>query len=254
MLLKRVIPSILFSNDGLYKTVKYKNKKYVGDPINTIRLFNDLKVDELILLDIDATKSGKGPNFNLIKEIASECFMPLCYGGGISSIDQAENIFSLGVEKICLNARAFFDLKLVTSLSEIYGCQSIVVSIDVKRNFFGKSQLFSYSGKATPKYTVEGFAKKVAEAGAGEIFLTSVEREGSMNGFDLSLISHISTAVDIPIIAHGGGGDLSHILSAFEQGASAVSCGSKFIYQGPHKAVLINYLTEEEHQVINPVL
>jgi len=253
MLLKRVIPSILFSGEGLYKTVRYKNKKYVGDPINTIRLFNDLKVDELVLLDIDATRNGNGPNIKLVEEIANECFMPLCYGGGITSIEQAEKLFSLGVEKICINAQALSNLELISSLSEIYGSQSIVVSIDSKRNVFGKSKLFSYLGRVTPDLTVEDYARKAAEAGAGEVFLTSVEREGSMNGFDLSLISKVSSAVNIPIIAHGGGGELQHIVTAFEQGASAVCCGSKFVYQGPHKAVLINYLTEKEHLVINPV-
>ena len=191
MLLKRVIPSILFSGEGLYKTVKFKKKKYVGDPINTIRLFNDLKVDELILLDIDATKKNSGPNIELVEEIASECFMPLCYGGGITSVEHAKKLFSLGVEKICINAQALINLELITNLSEIYGSQSIVVAIDSKRSFFGKSKIFSYLGRATPKLSVEDYARKAAEAGAGEIFLTSVELEGSMNGFDLPLISSV---------------------------------------------------------------
>ncbi len=252
MLLKRVIPSLLFSCDGLYKTVKYKNKSYVGDPVNAVKLFNDLEVDELVLLDIDASKKKAGPNFNLIEEVASECFMPLCYGGGIKSVKDAERIFSAGVEKVCINSQAMVDLELVTQLSKIFGSQSIVVSIDVKTTWWGKEKLFSHRHNKYDNRTVKRYAKDCADAGAGEIFLTSVDREGTMAGLDLGLIDSISRAVDIPVIAHGGAGSIEHILDAFNSGASAVSCGSKFIYEGPHRAVLVNYLSEEEYQVINP--
>jgi imidazole glycerol-phosphate synthase subunit HisF len=253
MLMKRVIPCLLFSSDGLYKTSKYKNKKYVGDPINTIRLFNDLEVDEIILLDIDASKKNTGPNYDLISDIASECFMPLCYGGGIFSIKEAEKIFSLGVEKICINSSALKDLTLITELSRVFGSQSIVVAIDTKCNFLGKTKLYSHIKAKMLNIPIIQYVKDVASAGAGELFITSVHLEGSMSGFDLEQIAIISKEVNIPIIAHGGGGDLSHIISAFESGASAVCCGSKFIYQGPHKAVLINYLSVDEYLQINPI-
>ena len=154
---------------------------------------------------------------------------------------------------MCINSQALRNFELISQLSTVFGSQSIVVSIDVKKNFWGKTRVCSYLGKTVPKVSILEYAQQVAEAGAGELFLTSIDREGSMSGFDLPLISAVSKAVDIPVIAHGGGGTLYHIQSAFDVGASAVSCGSSFIYQGPHKAVLINYLTEEEHQIINPV-
>lgn len=253
MLLKRVIPSILFSGDGLYKTRKFKNKTYVGDVVNTIRLFNDLKVDELVLLDIEASKTSNGPNFDLIKEVASECFMPLCYGGGISSLEQAEKIFTLGVEKLCINANAMKKPELISILAKVFGSQSIVVGVDVTKNMFGTYKLYSHTGSGVPKKKIAEYLKNIESLGAGEIFLTSVDREGTMKGFDLALIEEAGKTVNIPVVAHGGGGNLAHMLEAFEKGASAVSCGSKFIYQGPHRAVLINYLTDEEHQIINPM-
>lgn len=253
MLLKRVIPNILFSGDGLYKTRKFKNKAYVGDVVNAIRLFNDLKVDELVLLDIEASKKKSGPNFDLVKEISSECFMPLCYGGGVSSVKQAEEIFSLGVEKVCINSSAMTDPGLITNLAKVFGSQSVVVGVDIMKSVFGPHKLYSHIGARAPKKVFTQYLKDAESAGAGEIFLTSVDREGSMKGFDLTLVECAVNALDIPVIVNGGGGCFDHIVEAFEKGASAVSCGSKFIYQGPHRAVLINYLTEEEHQIINPM-
>ncbi|CAH1528188.1 AglZ/HisF2 family acetamidino modification protein [Vibrio rotiferianus] len=253
MLFKRVIPSILFSDGGLHKTVKFKNKKYVGDPINTVRLFNDLEVDELILLDIDASRQALGPNFELIEEIASECFMPVCYGGGIRSLEDAERIFQTGVEKVAINHQSFKNKQLISDLAQVFGSQSIVLSVDIKKSFFGSYKLFSHKEKKNLSISYLKHIEECVEAGVGEVLLTSVDREGTLSGFELDLISEVSSSVSIPVIAHGGGNTLSDIQSAFESGASAVSCGAKFIYEGPHRAVLINYLNHSEYNVINPI-
>lgn len=254
MLIRRVIPSLLFSDGGLYKTIRFRNKKYVGDPINTIKLFNDLKVDELILLDIDATKKGSGPNFSLIEEIASECFMPLCYGGGITSVKEAEQIFSLGVEKISVNTGFLKNYKLVKELSRVFGSQSIVGAVDIKSNLWRKRQLYNYSKSRALSTNVVDYVSLLEDQGVGELFLTDVDREGTFRGFDLELINKIASKINIPTIAHGGAASLEDLKDAFEAGASAVSCGSKFIFEGPHRAVLINYLSEQEYRTLNPAL
>jgi imidazole glycerol-phosphate synthase subunit HisF len=253
MILKRIIPTLLYSKNGLYKTIKFKNKNYIGDPINTIKLFNDLKVDELILLDIDATVNKTGPNLSLINDVSNECFMPLCYGGGITSLKQAENVFKLGIEKVCINSEALNNLNLITQICDVFGSQSVVISIDLKKNIFGNFKIFSHSKNKYYRLTLESYLEQVVSAGAGEIFLTNINREGTMSGYDYQLIKKVSSAITIPIIANGGAGHFSHILKAFEYGASAVSCSSKFIYHGPHNAVLINYISEEEYLKINPI-
>ena len=254
MVLRRVIPCILYSNDGLYKTVKYKKKEFVGDPINTIRLFNDLKVDELIMLDIEASRFNRGPNLELVKQVSSECFMPLCYGGGITSVSDAEAVFSLGVEKICLNTQPLNDLSLIKELSDLFGSQSIAVSVDVGKNIFGNRKVYSHLRKKYLDLNLLDYVREAERAGAGEIFLSSIHLEGTRLGFDLQTIAEVAKSVDIPIVANGGGGDIAHFSQAFESGASAVCCGTKFTYQAPHKAVLISYLSEEEYLCINPEL
>ncbi|MCF2857411.1 AglZ/HisF2 family acetamidino modification protein [Pseudoalteromonas sp. SMS1] len=253
MLFKRVIPSILFSDGGLHKTIKFKNKKYVGDPINTVRLFNDLEVDELILLDIDASKQNRGPNFELIKEIASECFMPVCYGGGVRSLEDAERIFQTGIEKVAINHQSLNNKQLITDLAKVFGSQSIVLGVDIKKSFFGSYKLFSHTDKKKLSHSYIKHIEECIEAGVGEILLTSVDQEGTLSGFDLDLIAEVSSVVNVPVIAHGGGSTISDIQSAFKGGASAVSCGAKFIYEGPHRAVLINYLNQSEYNIINPI-
>jgi len=252
MLLKRVIPSLLYSENGLYKTIKFGNKKYIGDAINSVRLFNDLGADELIFLDIDASKDGNGPNFRLISSIATECFMPLTYGGGVRSLGDAEKLLRLGVEKISLNSAILDRPDLINELSEQFGASTIVVSIDVKRNLFGKTKLYSHKNSRTLNLDLVDYAKNIVSRGAGEILITSVDKEGTQGGVDTDLITKISQAVDVPVIANGGCGEFSHILDAFNAGASAVSCGSKFVYNGPYNAVLISYITEDEYGKLNP--
>ena len=252
MLLKRVIPSLLCNNSGLYKTIKFRRRQYIGDLINTARLFNDLGADELILLDIDASREGRGPNFEMISHLATECFMPLTVGGGISTVGAAELLLRLGVEKICLNSAVINHPKLLKNLAERFGSSTLVVSIDVKKDLFGRTRVFCHKNKKLLSVDLIKHVKSIASEGAGEIMITSVDNEGTQAGFDCDLISRVSQAVEIPVIASGGCGEFSDILDAFSSGASAVSCGSMFVYNGPHNAVLVSYLTDEEYRELNP--
>jgi cyclase len=246
MLKHRVIPCLLLQNGGLVKTQKFANPKYVGDPINAIRIFNDKEVDELVVLDISASKEKREPNYELIEQLASECFMPLCYGGGIRTIEQARTLFGLGLEKIAVQSAALEDLKLLTKISEQFGSQSVVVSVDVKKNWLGKHSLFmSASGKITSR-SWQDYLMEAVEAGAGEIMLNAVDRDGLMQGMDIELIKVASANVPVPLIAIGGAGCLADIKAAVEAGASAVAAGAFFVYQGPHRAVLITYPNYQE--------
>jgi imidazole glycerol-phosphate synthase subunit HisF len=243
MLLKnRVIPVLLLKNKGLYKTRKFKSPVYLGDPINIARIFNEKEVDELIILDTNASKLNNSPNFEFIKNITNECFMPLSYGGGVYSIDQMSKLFSIGIEKIILNTAAIYNFELVTDAIKEFGSSSIVIGIDVKRSIFGNYCVFNHSRKKNTNLKPLEYAKKINKAGAGEIFLNSVERDGTMNGYDIKLIKKITSQVNIPVIASGGAGSLDHLKEAIKlAGASAVSAGSLFVFTGKHKAVLINY-------------
>lgn len=241
MLKKRIIPCLLMRNGGLVKTVKFSNPKYVGDPINAIRIFNDKEVDEIMVLDISASKDQKGPNFNLIEQFAGECFMPLCYGGGICTIEHAKTLFSIGVEKVCLQNSALKDLNLITQIANKYGNQSVLFSIDIKRNWRGKYQIYSSATGKMLSHPWLDFIQRAIAAGAGEIVLNSVDNDGMMQGMDVDLILQASSSISVPLIAVGGIGSLANIKSAFQAGASAVSAGSFFVFQGPHRAVLITY-------------
>jgi imidazole glycerol-phosphate synthase subunit HisF len=241
MLKHRVIPCLLLKNGGLVKTVKFKDSKYVGDPINAIRIFNDKEVDELIVLDISASKSAREPNYELISKFASECFMPVCYGGGITSLEQAKRIFSLGIEKVSLQTSVLSDLTLVTRLAEQFGSQSILVSIDIKKNLFGNYRLYSFKEGKTLDMPWTDYLQAAVDAGAGEIVLNAVDRDGMMAGMDLTLIRQTTGSVKVPVIALGGVGSLAHIREAVDAGASAVGAGSFFVFHGPHRAVLITY-------------
>lgn len=241
MLKHRVIPCLLLENNGLVKTQKFSNPKYVGDPINAIRIFNEKEVDELIVLDIQASKLGKEPNYQLIEEFAGECFMPLCYGGGIRSIEQAQHLFALGVEKISLQTSILNDFHLVRQITNRFGNQSVVVSIDIKKNFLGHYKLYSAAqGKIIEQDWLD-FLQQATLAGAGEILLNSVDRDGSMGGMDLRMIQTAASVCKTPLIALGGVGRLADIRSAVKAGASAVAAGSFFVFHGPHRAVLITY-------------
>lgn len=241
MLKVRVIPVLLLGDGGLVKTTKFKAPKYVGDAINAVKIFNEKEVDELIMVDILASQDGRVPDMDFITEIATECFMPVCYGGGISNIDQITKIFKIGIEKISLNSAALKDLSLVAEASNRFGSQSIVVTMDVKKSFLGKYTVCSDRGnKSTGMYPVD-YAKKVEQAGAGEIMVYSVNNDGVCSGYDLSLIEEVSNAVNIPVIACGGAGKIEDFKLAVDAGASAVAAGSQFVFVGKHKAVLITY-------------
>jgi cyclase len=246
MLRARTIPILLLRNKGLVKTVQFGKSKYIGDPINAVKLFNDKEVDELVFLDIDASKEGRKPDFDYIQSIASECFMPLGYGGGIGTMNDISKLFSIGVEKVIINSNIITNLDLIREASSIYGNQSIVVSIDVQKTLFGKYQLYSHSKIKHKQLDLFQFAKDAEVAGAGEILVNSVDRDGMMTGYDLKLIQRLSDALSVPLVIAGGAGNLNHLREAIDAGASAAAAGSLFIFHGPHKAVLINYPTNKE--------
>lgn len=241
MLQHRVIPVLLLQGSGIVKTIRFKKPRYVGDPINAVRIFNEKEVDELIVLDIVASKEGRAPDFRMVEDLASECFMPLAYGGGITSVEQIKRLYYLGVEKTVLNTVLLSDPSLLDRAAGAVGSQSIVASIDVKRDLWGRPRVFSHASKKYAAASVVDFAREVAERGAGEIMLNAVDRDGTMSGFDLDLLGEVATAVEVPVIACGGGGRLEHLGDAVRKGASAVAAGSLFVYHGPHRAVLINY-------------
>ena len=241
MLKHRVIPSLLLSNNRLVKTTNFKDPKYVGDPINAIRIFNDKEVDELMVLDISASKQKIEPNYDLIEQFASECFMPLAYGGGVTSLEQAKRIFSLGVEKICLQTAAINNPRLIAELSSNFGSQSIMVSIDVRRNWLGQPQIYESATAKILKSDYITLAKSFVDAGAGEILLNSVNKDGTLSGPDISLINDLSLSINVPIIGLGGVSSMADIKSMVDAGASAVAAGSFFVFHGPHRAVLITY-------------
>lgn len=237
----RVIPCLLLQNGGLVKTRRFRSPRYVGDPINAVRIFNDKYVDELVFLDIDASRAKSEPDYDLIKRIAGECFMPLCYGGGIRSLAQARRIVAAGVEKIAVNSMAIDQPELLTSLSQEFGASSVVAAIDVKRDLLGRERVFHPGTRRLTRRDPVAHAQAVVERGAGEIFLNSVDRDGMGAGFDRDLIARVCAAVNVPVIACGGAAGLDDMRAAVESGASAAAAGSMFVFYGPHRAVLINY-------------
>ena len=241
MLRTRVIPCLLLSDDGLVKTEKFKSPKYVGDPINAVRIFNEKEVDELAFLDISATVGRRGPNFTLLRSIATEAFMPFGYGGGITALDEIRQLYALGVEKVILNTAAHENPQLVSEAARLAGSQSVVVSIDARRGLFGKYAVYTRAGTTNTKQDPVSAAKRAEEAGAGEILLTSIDRDGTRSGYDLELVRAVCTAVSIPVIASGGAGSLADFQAAAEHGASAGAAGSLFVFHGKHRAVLITY-------------
>ena len=242
MLLIRYIPCLLLKDNGLVKTVNFKNPKYVGDPINTIRIFNEKEVDELIFLDIEATPKNREPNYKLLSEIANECFMPLAYGGGLKTFEQAQKIFNIGIEKVAINSALHSNLGLVKQIAEVYGSQAVIGVIDVKKNFFGKNQIVSNSAQDKHKYSISEWVSKLEEAGVGEILITSVDHEGTWNGLDLELIKQVTSISKVPVIAHGGAGNVNHLINGIKEGgANAIAMGSMVVYQKKDFGVLINF-------------
>lgn len=242
MMATRVIPTLLLRGSGLVKTTRFKDPKYVGDPVNAIRIFNDKEVDELILLDISRSAEKVGPAFDIIRDTASECFMPLAYGGGIASLSDIERILSIGVEKVVLNTAAIHQPDLIEAAARAFGNQAIVVSMDVRKKLFGGYEVAGNRGTERTGLDPVAFARRCESLGAGEIMVTSIERDGTMEGYDHDLISRVSSAVATPVIASGGARDLDDMVAASKQsGASAVAAGAFFVFQGKHRAVLISY-------------
>jgi cyclase len=226
---------------GLVKTTRFTKPVYVGDPINAIRIFNEKEADEIMVLDIAASRERREPDFRLIEQFAGECFMPLCYGGGVRSVEQARRLFALGVEKVCLQTAVLEDPTLVAQIADTFGSQAVVTSADVKRSLFGKPKLYrAATGRAVDVPWLE-YLRRMVESGAGEIVLNAVDRDGTMAGMDLEIIAQASQAVSVPIVAMGGAGSLADIKAAVDAGASAVAAGAFFVFHGPHRAVLITY-------------
>ncbi|MDC7700863.1 AglZ/HisF2 family acetamidino modification protein [Vogesella indigofera] len=243
MLQNRIIPCLLLKGQGLVKTTKFKDPKYVGDPINAIKIFNDKEVDELILLDISATREKRKPNFQLIEEVASECFMPLAYGGGIHTLEDARRILKSGVEKVIFNTAAWKSPEVIRQAVNEFGSQAVVVSIDVKRKLLGRYEVFVECASTGTGQTPVDFAKQMQELGVGELFLNAIDRDGTMTGYDLELISKTLHSVDIPVIVAGGAGSIADFKAAANVGAKAMAAGAMFVFHGPHRAVLITYPT-----------
>jgi imidazole glycerol-phosphate synthase subunit HisF len=247
MLRARVIPVLLLRRRGLVKTLQFRKPRYVGDPINTVRLFNDKGADELILTDITATREGRAPNLELLEQIASEAFMPLCYGGGVRTLEEAARILRAGIEKISLNSVTMTDETLVRRMADSLGSQCVVASVDVKKTMFGRYEVISHSGKPVPEKDPLRWLNRLVALGAGEILLNCIDRDGTMLGYDVPFFQSLDGRVEVPIIACGGAGTLAHMKTMLaETRVSALGAGARFLYQGPHRAVLISYLDDRE--------
>ena len=247
MIKPRVIPALLLKGQGLVKTVKFKEPKYLGDPINIVRIFNDKEVDELVLLDITATPEKRGPQFDLLKNIAGEAFIPLAYGGGIRSMDDVRKLLSIGIEKLIMNTSAVETPSLVREVADHAGSQAAVVSMDVKKGLLGKYEVFTHCGQKKTGLDPVKHAVEMERMGVGEIIINSIDRDGTMQGYDVEMVRKVADAVNVPVVACGGAGNLTHISEVIKQGhASAAAAGSIFVFQGPLRGVLISYPTPKE--------
>jgi imidazole glycerol-phosphate synthase subunit HisF len=252
MLRPRIIPCLLVHNKGLVKTVNFKDPKYVGDPINAVKIFNEKEVDELIVLDIDATAESREPDFTLIKNLAAECRMPLCYGGGVRTVKHAKEIINLGAEKVALSAAAVENPSIVSEIAEAVGKQSVIVVLDVKKKgLLGKYEVFTHNGKKATGKSPREFAIELEKLGVGEIVLNNIDHDGVMKGYDMKLIQSIREAVNVPMTVLGGAGSLTDIKQVIEKfGIMGVAAGSLFVFKGVYKAVLINYPKQSEIAVL----
>ena len=242
MLRIRIIPVLLLKNSSLVKTIRFAKPNYIGDPVNTSKIFNELEIDELCLLDITASKDRRPPNYEVLKEVGNECFMPLSYGGGINSLSDAENLFKIGFEKIIINTASFSKPELITEIAKIFGSQAVIVSIDVKKNILGRYEIYGLNGSINYRRSPATWVKEIEDRGAGEVLLTNIDREGTWKGFDLELIRLVTSATNLPLIANGGAGNLQHIRDAVKEGgASAVALGSMVVYQQKDMGVLVNF-------------
>ena len=249
MLRPRIIPSLLVQNNGLVKTVNFKNPKYVGDPINAVRIFNEKIVDELVVFDIDASVSGKEPNYKLIENLAVQSRMPLCYGGGVRTVEQAQKIFGLGVEKIALSSAIVENPTLITQLAEKVGSQSVIAVLDIKKKFLGGYEVYVHNGKKATGIDPLNFVQELQRLGVGEIVINSIDQDGVMKGYDLNLIREIREKITLPLTVLGGAGSLDDVKKVInEHTIIGVAAGSLFVFKGKYKAVLINYPNKEEKE------
>lgn len=247
MLRPRIIPCLLVKDKGLVKTVSFKKPQYVGDPINAVRIFNEKEVDELVILDIDATVENREPDYRMIEFWASECRMPLCYGGGVRTVEQAQRIFSLGVEKVALSSAVVEDPELVAKIAEQVGSQSVVVILDVKQKLFGGYEVYTHNGKKATGINPFDFAGKLEKLGVGEIVINSIDNDGLMKGYDFNLVEKIRKVISVPLTILGGAGSLDDIGKLIERfGIIGASAGSLFVFKGVYKAVLISYPATKE--------
>lgn len=251
MLRPRIIPSLLIQDNGLVKTVNFKKPKYVGDPINAVKIFNEKAVDELAVFDIDATVLGKEPNYSLIERLASQSMMPLCYGGGVKTVEQAQRIFSLGIEKIALSSSVLNNPQLITQIAERVGAQSVIVVLDVKKKILGGYEVYTHNGKKATGINPFKFVEDAQQLGAGEIVINSIDRDGLMKGYDIELIDKVREKTSLPMTVLGGAGSLEDIEKVINKyGVIGVAAGSLFVFKGPYKAVLINYPSQIEKNKI----
>jgi cyclase len=251
MLIPRIMPCLLLKNGALVKTVKFKDPSYIGDPINAVRIYNEKEVDELIFLDITATLEKRQPPFDVLAQIASECFMPVTYGGGIRTLTEIEMILRVGIEKIALNSYAFENPQFIRAAADKFGSQAIVVSMDVRKKMLGQYEVFTRAGRTGTGLEPVEYAAQMAEAGAGELLLTAIDRDGTQEGYDVELIRRVTSAVDIPVICCGGAGKIADFGAAVKQGgASACAAGSMVVYFGRNRAVLINFPARRELEQI----
>lgn len=247
MLTKRIIPSLLLDQGKLIKTEKFSRPTYIGDPINAVKIFNEKSVDELFVLDISASRQGSRPNFSLLEQIASEAFVPVAYGGGIRTLDDAQTLLSIGIEKLVINSAAFTRIEFISELRDQFGAQCVVGSVDAKKRFFRGYTVHSHSRCSIAERDPVLWSEKLVQAGAGEILLQSVDRDGTMQGFDLSLLAAFHQRLSVPLVAAGGAGALETMLQAFAScNLSGIAVGARFVFHGPHRGVLIQYLEADE--------
>ncbi|PWF22171.1 AglZ/HisF2 family acetamidino modification protein [Corticimicrobacter populi] len=238
----RIIPCLLLRGNGLVKTRKFKDPVYIGDPVNAVRIFSEKEVDEIVVLDIDASRDGRAPNYELIAEMAGEAFMPMAYGGGVRTLDQIRKLIRSGIEKVVINTAAVESTDVIRAAADIFGSQAVVGAVDVRKTLLGGYRVVTKSATSEARVGLDEHIRNLAEAGAGEIFINSVDRDGMMAGYDIALIRNVTQKVNTPVVACGGAGTEEHLREAVrEGGASAVAAGSMFVFHGKHRAVLINY-------------
>lgn len=246
MLRSRIIPCLLVHKNGLIKTVNFGDPKYVGDPINAVKIFNEKEVDELMVLDIDASVENREPNYQLIENLAAECRMPLCYGGGIKNETQAKRIISLGVEKVAFSSAIVDEPEIIPPIAAAVGNQSVVAVLDIKKNLFGSYSVYTHNGKKKSKREPVQFAKQLEALGIGELVINSIDRDGGMKGYDLSMARKIRNAINVPLTVLGGAGSVDDIEALVNEfGIIGAAAGSLFVFKGKYRAVLISYVARD---------